>query len=156
MAETNLKRHRFVQELKLNQTKEEIKFFHLLQRCLIENFPELQHHIDKQVPIEHSRGFYILDFYIGSLKLCFEIDGGYHWSDKQLDKDLKRDHFLISEKSIIVYHIPNSAVATNKSRRKLKPKLIEWIRRRKITKKRLQIKKAALKHGWRRKRYELY
>lgn len=148
--------HEWVLKLRRNQTKEELKFGRLLKKCLQENFPELQHCYGKQVPIRHDRGFYILDFYIGKLKLGFEIDGGYHWSDKQLDKDLKRDHVLSSEKSIIVHHIPNSAVRNNSSRRKLKPKLIEWIKKRKVTAKRFQIKKAALKHGWRRKKYEMY
>ena len=140
--------HKWVLQAKRNQTKEELKFGRLLKTCLQENFPELQHCYGKQVPIRHPRGFYILDFYIGQIKLGFEIDGGYHWGSKQLDKDLKRDRFLAAEKSIVLCHIPNSAVINNKARKKLKPKLIKWITNRIKINKRFRIKSVAIKHGW--------
>jgi len=140
--------HRYVLKLKGNQTKEELKFGRILKKCLQENFPELQHCYGKQIPIRHPRGFYILDFYIGAIKLGFEIDGGYHWGDKQLDKDLKRDNFLKSEKSIILRHIPNIAVYNKKLKKELKKDLIKWIMHRKKMAKRIKIQRDAVAHGW--------
>jgi len=142
--------HKYVLHLKRNQTREELKFYRLLKRCILENFPHMQHCVGKQVPISHPRGFYILDFYIGTLRLAFEIDGKYHWNDKQLDKDLKRDSFLKYEKSIIVHHIPNVDLNRSRFKRELRLKVRKWIEDRIKTKKRRQIKKDAIKHGWRK------
>lgn len=48
-----------------------------------------------QYPFQHSSGFYILDFYLPSLKVCIEVDGGYHLSPDQIEKDRIRDEFLL-------------------------------------------------------------
>jgi very-short-patch-repair endonuclease len=44
----------------------------------------------RQHPIHH----FIVDFYCHKLKLIIEIDGKYHNSDQQKDKDLKRTELL--------------------------------------------------------------
>ena len=142
--------HRFVLKLKRNQTPSELKFYKLLKECIAENFPELVGYVGKQVPISHPRGFYILDFYIGRIKIAFEIDGGYHWSDKQLGKDLKRDSFFEYKKNIKMHHIPNNDLKRGKRKKELKEKLIFWIKKRQITAKKVAIKKEAIKHGWRK------
>ena len=125
----DLQQHKYVRELKQNQTKAERKFKRFLLRCLKDNFPTLG--FCTQVPIRHDRGFYILDFYIGRLKMAFEIDGEYHWQSNQLDKDLKRDAFLQKERYIKVYHIPNKDILRGGKRHKaLQENLIIWIKNR--------------------------
>jgi len=144
---TNLHQHKYVKELKQHQTKAERKFFKLLLRCLRDNFPELPPGAGVQVPIRHSRGFYVLDFYIGCIKLAFEIDGGYHWQNNQLDRDLKRDATLQKEKHIRVYHIPNrDALASGARRKILEQKLIVWIKNRIETREWVKRRKLASKH----------
>jgi very-short-patch-repair endonuclease len=43
---------------------------------------------------QHPFGHYILDFYNHELKLCIEVDGGYHQSVDQKAKDEERDKFI--------------------------------------------------------------
>ncbi|MBZ9779436.1 endonuclease domain-containing protein [Psychroflexus sp. CAK8W] len=43
---------------------------------------------------QHPFGHYILDFYNHELKLCIEIDGGYHQSVDQKARDKDRDKFI--------------------------------------------------------------
>lgn len=102
--------HPYVTELKHAQTKAEIRFFHILQRVIKEFYPDYRDSVQKQVPIRHSKGFFIIDFYIGALQIGFEIDGGYHWQSHQLDQDLRRDEILHKEKHIKLYHFGNDTV----------------------------------------------
>ena len=118
--------HEYVIRLKHAQTESELMFFKILQNCLVRHFPLLASHIQKQVPIRHDFGFYIIDFYIGLLRLGFEIDGGYHWQSDQLDKDLKRDTAL-SKRGIRLRHIPNDDVILPERREKLIADLPFWI-----------------------------
>jgi len=43
---------------------------------------------------QHPLGFYILDFYNHTLKLCVEVDGEYHQTKEQIEYDQKREEFL--------------------------------------------------------------
>lgn len=43
---------------------------------------------------QHPCGNYILDFYNHQLGLCIEVDGNYHNSKRQINKDLEREEFL--------------------------------------------------------------
>ena len=43
---------------------------------------------------QHPFGHYILDFYNHELKLCIEVDGGYHQSVDQKARDEERDKFI--------------------------------------------------------------
>ena len=45
---------------------------------------------------QHSIDNFILDFYCPEEKLCIELDGGYHNTPKQSEKDKKRDLILKS------------------------------------------------------------
>ena len=134
----DISRHKYRNALKCNQTISEIQFWKILQNCLLKHYPGLANHVMKQAPIKHDKGFYILDFYIGSLRLAFEIDGGYHWQSKQLNKDLKRDTFLTNERRIIVHHIPNSALETGRGRNELHNNLLRWIEKRIIVRRKLE------------------
>ena len=43
---------------------------------------------------QHPRSLYIADFYCHKLKLITEIDGGYHFTKKQIIKDEERTEIL--------------------------------------------------------------
>lgn len=57
---------------------------------------------------------FILDFYVKSMKLCFEIDGGYHKLDDQIKKDKIRDAELC-KLGISTIRFANSTVINNQS-----------------------------------------
>ncbi len=58
---------------------------------------------------QFSVGNYILDFFCPSEKLCIELDGAQHFSEKGLLNDKKRDAFLNSL-GIVVIRIENKHV----------------------------------------------
>jgi very-short-patch-repair endonuclease len=139
--------HRYRIELLHRQTEAEKYFWkQILQPCLCESFPDHQHAVTKQHAIPHHKGFYIIDFYIGKLKVGFEIDGGYHWKDTQLNKDLHRDEFLRTEHGVCIYHFPNSRVLEEPA--SVKEELIKILRQRVAAKRLYKIRKMARYHGW--------
>jgi len=50
-----------------------------------------------QYPYYVRDHFYILDFYLPKKKICLEIDGYFHFTEKGRKKDLRRDKELINE-----------------------------------------------------------
>jgi very-short-patch-repair endonuclease len=56
--------------------------------------------------------FCIVDFYIPKYRICLEVDGGYHLSDKQKKRDQDRDQYLILERGLSVIHITNELANT--------------------------------------------
>ncbi len=63
---------------------------------------------------QFSVGNYVLDFYCHSQKLAIELDGDYHSSEQQVQKDFKREEFLNSV-GIIVMRFHNDEVRQNVS-----------------------------------------
>lgn len=61
---------------------------------------------------QHPFGYYILDFYNHELKLCIEIDGGYHQSVDQKARDKERDKF-IDFNDVTVLRFTNDEVNNN-------------------------------------------
>ena len=61
---------------------------------------------------QHPVGYYILDFYSHQLKLCIEIDGEYHDSKEQQQKDKERDDFL-EFNGITVIRFKNEEIQNN-------------------------------------------
>lgn len=51
---------------------------------------------------EHPIRNYILDFYVHAYKLAIEVDGGYHLSPEQAERDRKRDLWLVSNGYTVV------------------------------------------------------
>ena len=45
-------------------------------------------------------GNYIVDFYIKSAKLVVEVDGGYHLTGAQVDKDIRRERMLLRQNKV--------------------------------------------------------
>ena len=58
---------------------------------------------------QHSIGYFILDFYCPSEKLAIELDGEDHFWKKGIDKDLKKELFLLGH-SIRVLRFENKWV----------------------------------------------
>jgi very-short-patch-repair endonuclease len=58
--------------------------------------------------------YYILDFIIINKRLVIEIDGGYHYSNKQLIKDKIRDRYL-KNNGFIIKRFKNDEVFNNPS-----------------------------------------
>jgi very-short-patch-repair endonuclease len=73
------------QFLRENLTKAEI---HLWDRLKANQFQGLK--FIRQHPI----GIYIVDFYCHQYKLIIEVDGGYHNTLEQIEKDKERTDFL--------------------------------------------------------------
>ncbi len=61
-----------------------------------------------------SMGNYIVDFYCPKKKLVVELDGQYHFDDRQVAKDEERTKYL-NEKGITVIRIENKNVFENPS-----------------------------------------
>ena len=58
---------------------------------------------------QHPIGNYIADFYCHSLKLVIEVDGSYHFTDQQQERDAYRDQILV-ENSLHVLGFRNEEV----------------------------------------------
>lgn len=77
-----------------------------------------------QYPFKYLKSFIMVDFYIPSSKLVFEIDGLYHNSDDQKNKDEWRD-FYLNKKGIKVIRITNRAVQHWKVKR-IKEQILKY------------------------------
>jgi very-short-patch-repair endonuclease len=62
-----------------------------------------------QHPILYKNSFIICDFYIKSINMIIEIDGGYHFTKEQRLKDTDRDVFL-KQNGYKIERIPNDDV----------------------------------------------
>lgn len=92
----------YADKLRKNPTKAEKQFIKILK--------ELQIAFVFQQPISpDNKKFFIMDFYIPAKKVCFEIDGGYHSTEAQIKKDIKRTK-LLEKSGIKVVRIPNDHV----------------------------------------------
>jgi len=56
--------------------------------------------------------FYIVDFYIPKWRLCVEVDGGYHFTPEQIEKDKCRDFYLTNKRKLNVLRLTNEEVMT--------------------------------------------
>jgi very-short-patch-repair endonuclease len=61
-----------------------------------------------------AKGFScIVDFYFPApSRLCIEIDGGYHSTPKQIDKDAAKDRYLEDVRGFRIWRIKNDEVET--------------------------------------------
>jgi very-short-patch-repair endonuclease len=66
--------------------------------------------------------FYIVDFYIPSLKLCIEADGGYHNNSEARAYDAKRNDYLTKKRKFTVLRISNYEILTTSSE-----ELMTWV-----------------------------
>lgn len=90
---------------------------------------ELKYRFAFQKEFFYSRGkFYILDFYLPLERIVIEIDGGYHNTVEQLEKDKIRTA-NIEKKNIKVIRFTNEVVLNTD----FKPILIKEIEKNKLT-----------------------
>lgn len=54
--------------------------------------------------------FCIVDFYLPKYKLCIEIDGGYHTTEKQKKRDWAKDKYLKETRRFRVLRLTNEEV----------------------------------------------
>jgi very-short-patch-repair endonuclease len=110
------KAEQYCNELKHKATPSETRFKLL--------FGHLQIPYVFQYPIkrEDCDSFYIVDFYMPTLKLVVEIDGEYHDEPEQKVKDKKRDTFLKS-KGYRVVRLTNSQITNTPTVAGLKRRL---------------------------------
>jgi very-short-patch-repair endonuclease len=95
----------FRSDLIKNQTPAEKKFKALLKSLKIE--------YEFQKIIYTTTKFYIVDFYIPSSKIVFEIDGEYHDTKEQKSRDKERTEILKSNKIVELYRFTNKDVLDN-------------------------------------------
>lgn len=76
-------------ELRKNSTKYERMF-----RSLLLDAGFYRHRFQQTFDLEE--GIYIADFLINRLNIIVEIDGGYHYNDEQVLKDIDREKHLMS------------------------------------------------------------
>ena len=89
------------QRLRREMTKEERHLWY-------DFFKTVGIHANRQKPI----GPYIVDFYIASVKLVIELDGGQHFEQAGQAYDQKRDRFL-REQGLSVLRYSNSDINRN-------------------------------------------
>lgn len=84
------------------QTKSEIDFAKLLDSLNIKYIAQKGFIV--------GNNFCIVDFYIPDYKTCVELDGGYHYEDTQIKRDLNRDFYLNKQRGFGVLHINNDSL----------------------------------------------
>lgn len=84
------------------QTKSEIEFARLLDVLGINYIAQKGFIV--------GNNFCIVDFYLPSYKTCVEIDGGYHYEESQIKRDLNRDFYLNKQRGFGVLHIDNDSL----------------------------------------------
>jgi very-short-patch-repair endonuclease len=99
--EKQAKCHKFKKDLEKRATKSELKFQKLIK--------------DLGYRALFQKGFIkdyfcIVDFYIPSLKLVVEIDGGYHLTQEQINKDRKKDEYLTKVRNFKILRLTNDQV----------------------------------------------
>jgi very-short-patch-repair endonuclease len=55
-----------------------------------------------------GNGYCIVDFYLPSHQLCIEVDGGYHFSEKQKSYDHWKNNYIINERHMRVFRITDA------------------------------------------------
>lgn len=74
---------------------------------------ELKIKYQAQRPVHYAKGkFFILDFYIVMSRLCIEVDGGYHNTLEQQEKDEERTKIL-NKQNVKVVRFTNEEILTN-------------------------------------------
>jgi very-short-patch-repair endonuclease len=89
---TNLEKRATVSELKFQKLIKLLGYRALFQKGFIKDY------------------FCIVDFYIPSLKLVVEVDGGYHSTPEQIEKDKKKDQYLTKVRNFRVLRLTNEQV----------------------------------------------
>ncbi|MGD8522239.1 MAG: DUF559 domain-containing protein [Desulfobacterales bacterium] len=87
MLPYNKKLKFLARELRKNMTDAERRLWSRIRRKQLKNY---QFYRQKNI------GNYIVDFYCPAAKPIIEVDGGHHYSSENIQKDKKRDDYLIN------------------------------------------------------------
>lgn len=99
----------FRTKLVQNQTESETKFKALLKAASLEySFQHVFYYPRKN----GGKGFYIVDFYLPEKNIVIEIDGGYHNSTEQKQRDKDRSKALKAEGILEVLRYTNEEVTS--------------------------------------------
>ena len=104
----------FCDKLRANQTSAEDRFKFMFGLTEIPFAP--QYPIRRE---DDTNKYYILDFYMPTLNLVVELDGGYHDSEDMVKNDAIRDEFL-KRKGFRVVRLTNKQVFETKTVKDLK------------------------------------
>ena len=85
------------------QTRSEIEFAKLLDSLKIKYIAQKGFIV--------GNNFCIVDFYAPEYKTCIELDGGYHYEESQIKRDLNRDFYLNIQRGFGVLHINNDTLS---------------------------------------------
>ena len=85
--------------LTMSDTREPIAFRRALRRNATDAEQRLWHilrnrRLGAKFRRQHPVGPYVLDFYCPRHHLAVELDGGQHFEEEEIDRDLRRDAFL--------------------------------------------------------------
>lgn len=102
----------YVEKLKKNATKAELKFYEIVSRKKLNL--KFQYRIDILDANARIKQFFIVDFCDVKNKIIFEIDGDYHNSPEQIKKDLYRTK-LLNKLGYRVFRVSNADVFVGKT-----------------------------------------
>src|SRR5690348_5961518 len=54
----------------------------------------------------------ICDFYLPDYKLCIEVDGGYHFTEEQRQKDKAKNNYILHTRHLGLFRISNEDAET--------------------------------------------
>lgn len=94
--------------LKLNATASELVMKGLLMILRSQN--KIPKRVMFQKGLIAGNGYCIVDFYLPFIQLCIEVDGGYHFSEKQKAHDNWKNNYIINERNMRVFRITDKEV----------------------------------------------
>ena len=103
---------KYSKDIKLTETAAENKFYEIALKK--KNNLERQYRIDIYKKNKYFERFYFADFCDVINKLVFEVDGGYHFTEEQHKKDIKRTNDL-KRMGYKVFRISNSQIKNGKT-----------------------------------------
>ncbi len=91
----------YAKKLRREMTKEERHLWYDFLRGL----PDMVHR-------QKTIGNYIVDFYIASVKIVIELDGGQHYKNQEMIYDYRSDQYL-KQNDVLVLRYPNGDIWRN-------------------------------------------
>lgn len=94
--------------LKRNATPSELVMKGLLM--LLRSQKKIPKRVMFQKGLIAGNGYCIVDFYLPCNQLCIEVDGGYHFTEKQKSYDSWKNNYIINERKMRVFRITDAEV----------------------------------------------
>lgn len=97
------------------------------EKAAYRHIQRLGYEVVRQYPIDTGRHIYFADLYVPALRLVMEIDGGYHYTDKQRRLDNNRSSGMWRKR----YHVCRLSNADARNINKIRAKINRFIDRNK-------------------------